>query len=399
MPTRGRKNSLEVLLPYGSRPLRVQGPPGSSICDFRPATPAPELRAALQAALAAPIGAPPWAEVARAAREVTIIVSDATRDEPRDAMLESLFASGALTHARVTLAVANGTHGPGDLGALGIDRFLEGADAIVNHDAHDPSDLVVVGVSRRGTPLRVHRCAVDADLVVMTGWIKPHYFAGFGAGAKAIFPGLGGNREVRQNHLLKTAPGSIAGRVDGNPCRDDLEEVLDHLPSQTFLLNAVGRPDHLAQAAVAGEPRQAFRRGAEIARPLFRVAAPLSRSVVVSDDGAVNRTLYQASKMVAAAAPLLLPGARLVIAAECADGIGGLDVVNRAIWDIGLKPRIPEDAEITLVSSLPAEVVAASYCVPGTSVEATIGQEATVFLPHASTALIDADSSESGGST
>src|SRR5690606_12682553 len=246
--------------------------------------------------------------------------------------------------------------------------------------------------TRRGTPVEIHRAVVEADLVVATGCIIPHYFAGYGAGIKALFPGLGGSASVRVNHRLKEEPGARAGVVDGNPCREDLEEVAEMLPRPPFILNAVLDDDGAARAAVAGEVRAAFRAGAAACEPLYRVRAAPSRAVVVSGKHPVTASLYQASKLVAAAAPLLAPGGTVVVAAECGEGTGPLDVVNRGIYEIGLRPRLPAEHRVVLVSSLPDEVVRQTYCEPAPSVEAALAgaPEPPLVLPRAGSLLCEA---------
>jgi nickel-dependent lactate racemase len=347
----------DIALPYGRAPVRCRID-GAVIAEARgPGGAPPPLAALLESALDAPIDTPRLETVPRG--RVTVVVSDATRAEPRAAMLAAVRAR--LGNAPITLAVATGTHGPCDIASLGIPPVLfEGATTVM-HDGHRDEGLVTIGTTRRGTPIRIHRCVVEADVVVATGVIRPHYFAGFGAGVKAVFPGLGGAREIRINHRLKEVAGARAGVVDENPCRTDMEEVADMLPGRLFLLNAVIDPDDVVRAAVAGDVRTAFRAGAALARPWFLAHAPRARTIVVSDELPVSGSLYQASKLVAAVAPLLLDGGTIVIAAECPDGTGPVDVVNRAIYEIGLKPRLPPRHRIVLLSSLPAREVEPTY--------------------------------------
>lgn len=120
----------------------------------------------------------------------------------------------------------------------------------------------------------------------------------------------------------------------------------------TLLLNGVCRPDGEIEDVVAGDTIDAFRVGAALARRLFTVRARASALVIASDALPVTATLYQAAKIAAAAAPLVAPGGTLVLAAECREGIGPLDVVNEAIFRIGVLPRLPPYARVVLVSDL-----------------------------------------------
>lgn len=348
------------------------------------------MEALLETALDAPLESPRLESLARAGGRVVVIVSDATRDDPRRAMLSAVRAR-LPTGVRLTVAIANGTHAPGPVDALGLDpRDLEGA-TVLNPDARDATAYVDVGRTARGTPVRVHRDLAAADLIVATGRIKPHYFAGFGAGCKAIFPGLGEDRAVRINHALKQEAGARAGNLHGNPCRDDLAEAAAMVGGARFLLNAVCDADGHGRAAVAGDVEAAFAAGAALCRPWFTVRAPRSRLVVVSDALPYTASLYQACKLAAAAAPLLLPGGTLVVVAECPDGIGPVETVNRAIYDIGIRPRLPAEHRIVLVSSLGPDDVSQTFCTWAPSVESVLEacEAKPVIIPHAGAAIVE----------
>jgi len=374
-----------VTLPYGAHPRVARVPDDAVVIELPIVRPAGELHALLEDALDVPIGAPPL----RAGGRAVVVVSDATRHEPRSAMVAAVLAR--LGTARLTIAVANGTHRPGEPRHLGLaDAWLQRAE-VINHDARAWHDLVQVGTSRRGTPMWVNRCLVEADQIIATGRIKPHYFAGFSAGAKALFPGLGENDAIRVNHRLKQHRDARAGVVDGNPCREDLEEIVDMLPVQPFLLNVVTDATGHVRAAVAGDMRAAFRAGCRACATLFRVDMPEADVIVVSDELPLVASLYQASKLVAAVASRLRPGGHIVLVAQCPDGVGPVDVVNEGIYRIGLAPRLPRDHTVHLVSDLDPAVVRGSYCRPARSVEAVIEQVSprrVVVAPRAGDLLV-----------
>jgi nickel-dependent lactate racemase len=350
----------------------------------------PGIEILLDAALAAPVGRPGLSSMP--GTRVTVIVSDPTRNEPRFEFLAALRAR--LPHRRWTLAIATGTHGPAAIDQLGIPSKILSGMRIVNHDGHAEADLVSLGTTARGTPVRVHRCVVETDLVIATGCIRPHYFAGFGAGVKAIFPGLGEATAIRRNHRLKTEPGARAGIVDGNPCRQDLEDAVSLVPTPTFLLNGVCGPDGLVHDAVAGDPVDAFRVGAARARGWFTVRAPRAHLVLASDGLPVTASLYQAAKIACAVAPLIADDGALVIIAECADGIEPLETVNEAIFRIGVLPRLPRSASIHLLSDLPDELVRRTLVRPVASLRTLLEHAADpiVVVPRASHLIIEAES-------
>jgi lactate racemase len=379
---------IRLELDYGRRPRSIEVPVGSLI--VRAPTPGddpPPLDHLIASALDHPVDAPRLDEQVPPGARVLVVVSDATRAEPRGQLVGAILAR-LPARTRITVAVATGTHAPSPLEDLASELAPADRQRIagwVNHDGGDRAALVTLGTTTRGTPVTVNRALLDADLIVATGCIIPHYFAGFGAGSKAIFPGLGGSVEVRINHRLKMEPGSRAGVVDENPCRADLEEAAALLPRPVFLLNAVLDDDGAARAAVAGDVFRAFRAGARLCDPLYRVTAPSCRRIVVSGRGPVTASLYQASKLVAAAAPLLAPGGTIIVAAECEQGVGPLDIVNRGIYEIGIKPRLPRDHRIVLVSDIARDEVERTYCEWAPSVEAALGagEDPPTIVPHA----------------
>lgn len=376
-------------LPYGRAPYPLDLRGRDATILALPAPPAARpLEPLLEAALDAPIDRPPIEQLGKSGDRVTVVVSDVTRREPRAEFLAALRAR--LPDRRWTLAIATGTHGPCGVDGLGIPAALLDGMTIVDHDGHSDDDLVALGTTSYGTVARVHRCVVESDLVVATGCIRPHYFAGFGAGVKAIFPGLGAARDVRHNHELKQVPGSRAGIVDGNPCRADLEAAVALLATPTFLLNGVCASDGSVVGAVAGDPRTGFRRGVELARPHFTVAAAPADLVIASDGLPITASLYQAAKIAAAMAPLVKPNGMLAIVAECPEGIGPVDVVNEKIFRIGILPRLASGARLGLISGLPRAVAGTTLLdwLPDVDAALSAVQGSVLVAPRASQILI-----------
>lgn len=387
--------ALRIALEYGLHPY-PGGLPNSARILVAPAarSPGPPVEELLRAALDRPIAAEPLEARVRSGSRVLVVVSDTTRSEPRSALLGAVLERVPRA-ASIAVAIATGTHGRCGRERLGIAPDLAArVDTWFDHDGANREGLVSIGCTSRGTPVTVHRAVVDADVTVATGCIIPHYFAGYGAGIKAIFPGLGGSVEARINHRLKEEPGACAGSVDGNPCREDLEEVAALLPRAPFLLNAVLDDTDVARAAVAGDVRQAFRVGARLCEALYRVRAAPARCVVVSGGHPVTASLYQASKLVAAAAPLVTPRGTVIVVADCADGVGPLEVVNRGIYEIGLRPRLPREHRIVLVSRLAREEVEPTYADWAPSLEAALeradGGDEPLVLPRAARLLCEA---------
>jgi len=375
---------MRVHLDYGSDGLPVDVP------DDRTVVVAPrhiqaldDPDGALAEALAHPTAGPPLPALVRAGQTVAISVCDITRAQPRQRMLEAIFAALPQTRpADVTILVATGTHRANTpeelermLGAELVARYR-----VVNHDARDEGSMVEVGRTSRGTRLRVSRCVVEADVIVSTGRVKPHYFAGYGGGAKGIFPGLGHDDDIRQNHKLKADPASSLGRADGNPCREDLEEAVRRIGRDTFLVNVVEAGGTIL-GAVAGDLVLAHRQAVRLLRPWVEVTAEPADVVIVSAPLPVSGSLYQASKLVPPAGLLLKDGGVVIVAAECPDGTGPLKTVNEGIFALGVRRFLPERYTLLLVSSMDEATVAQTYARYAPSLEAALAEARRITGP------------------
>ena len=253
---------MRVHLDYGSDGLDVDVPDDRTEIVtplFEP--PVPDPRAALTAALAAPIGRPPLGTLVRAGHRVAISVCDVTRAQPRELMLEALFA--AMPDVRpedVTILIATGTHRANTadelvrmLGAAIVERYR-----VVNHDARDDRSLAFAGRTASDVPIWLNRHWLDADVRITTGFVEPHFFAGFSGGPKMVAPGLAGLATTLVLHDARHIghPNATWGVTEGNPVHDDVREIA-RLTGVTFALDVALNRD---QAITAGVRRRAVRR-------------------------------------------------------------------------------------------------------------------------------------------
>lgn len=319
-----------------------------------------------RSALERPTGSPALMELAQGARSITVIVSDASRDEPRSEMLSVL--REAVPWERVTLVVAAGTH-------------AASADVVPPAFRDRPitvpgqgSRWVDLGRTPRGTRVRLLAEVAEAELVIATGRIRPHYFAGFSGGAKAIFPGSALPEDALDNHRLKADPSARLGRVEDNACRLDMEAAARLLPGRAFMLNVLSDVEGTPVAAAAGDPVAAHRALLAKARELFTVSAPRTRVVVVADRPPVTSSLYQASKLLPPAGALLSDGGIVILLADLTQGIGPVERVNRGIYELGVRPQLPLGHRVLLVSGLDAAAARAGYAEPRPSLDSALAE-------------------------
>ena len=351
---------MTILLGYGARPLPLDPVPGVRLRLVEAPRPVPvaDLRAELEDALAHPFGARPLAQVASSRTRVVVVVSGAARREPRAELFEAVRrALSAIPDDQLTVAIANGTHHPAPVERLGLPAEALRRHRVVNHDARDVAAMVDMGVTSRGTRLRVNRCLSEADLVVTTGAVRPHHAAGWGGGAKGIFPGLGLDEDIRKNRALADDPASALGQADANPCREDFEEAVRRLGRDTYVVNVVAVGSAVV-GAVAGDLVYAHREGVRIGRPWCEVEAAPADCVVVSAPLPVGESLRQSAKLVSRAGLLLRPGGTAILAVECGEGEG--ERARGAILEPFVRRWLPEGSALVVVSSLDAGTVTAA---------------------------------------
>ena len=271
----------------------------------READPLPDLGKAVQSALANPVGSRPIRELVKPGGRVCIAFTDMTRSSPdhilAPALLKEVEAAGVNREA-VTLLCATGMHRPSTreektakLGQEVLEHYR-----VVDHDAGDPRNLVDLGKTESGIPLSVNRLAFEADLLMATGIVEPHQYAGYSGGGKTVAIGAGGEALITFTHgpEMVDHPATRLGKISGNPFRRAVEEAA-RLAGLRFVLNVVQDEDKRPIAVFAGETEAAFEKCVEIARSVFEVPIPRQYDVAVAGVGyPKDENLYQASRAV-----------------------------------------------------------------------------------------------------
>ncbi|GAA3435539.1 lactate racemase domain-containing protein [Kutzneria kofuensis] len=142
-------------------------------------------RACLLAALRDPVAGPPLRARVRPGQTVAISACDGTRPQPREHMIPAILEEldGIVRLDDVVVLVATGTHRgntDAELRAMFGDDVVDSV-RIVNHDARERDSLAWVGRLGDDVPVWLNRTWLDADVRITTGFVEPHFFAGFSA--------------------------------------------------------------------------------------------------------------------------------------------------------------------------------------------------------------------------
>ena len=322
---------MRVRLAYGRKGLEIELPRERTIVIEPHQAPAlPDPNTALTAALRNPVAGPPLRELARPGQTAAISVCDITRAQPRREMVGAVLREfdGLVRPEDVTILIATGTHRantPAELQSMLGDEILRSC-RVINHDARDDSSLIDLGESGKGVPTRLCRHWLEADLRITTGFVEPHFFAGFSGGPKMVAPGLAGLDTVLTLHDAARVgdPRSTWGVIDDNPLHRDIRaisarpEARPHF-SVDVLLDRTQRITHV----FAGELFPMHAQACEAAGPIaMRETGRRFEVVVTTNSGyPLDQNLYQAVKGMSAAAQVVAEGGTILCAAECSDGI------------------------------------------------------------------------------
>jgi nickel-dependent lactate racemase len=318
-----------VDLKYGREGLAVSLPDATDVLATRfvPGIKA-EDRVILQA-LHEPIGSPPLKSLVEPGERVVVVHTDITRATPNDrilpVLLEELFRAG-IAAEDITLLNGLGTHRrqtEAELRAM-LGEWIVDNYRCLQHDCNDDANLIPLGESSLGHPVRINRTYLEADVRILTGFIEPHFFAGFSGGPKAILPSLAGVESVFTNHGLQMIadPQATWGITEGNPIWMEMREVA--LQTQpTFLLNVSLNARQEITGIFAGDMLAAHKKGCAFVKEsaMKPVDTPYDIVVTTNSGYPLDQNLYQSVKGMSAANQVVRDGGAIVIATACEDGL------------------------------------------------------------------------------
>lgn len=322
-------------VPFGAQYLDFTLPPGfhGTVVTSRTVPPLVDFSGAVSHALARPVNSQPLRRLAKSGHRVCIVFTDSTRAAPDHilvpALLRELEAAG-IKDTDITLLCGLGMHRPATgeeletkLGPTILRRYR-----VVNHDARNPNALVDLGRTDSGIPLCVNRLAVDADLLMATGLVEPHQYAGYSGGRKTVAIGAGGEPFIAATHgpQMVDHPGTRLGRILGNPFHQAVSLAADRA-GLNFILNAVLDDQARPVAVIAGEPHAAFAALVQAARGLYEVPIPRQFDLAVAGVGAPKDVnLYQASRAASylffAPTSVVRDGGVIILPAPTPEGVG-----------------------------------------------------------------------------
>ena len=324
-----------VELPYARKTLSVRMPRGCDVTVIRkrPMRPLEEPVAAIDAALVNPVAAAPLGTIAHGARSACIVVCDITRPAPNGlvlpALLETLLSAGMRAET-ITVLIATGLHRPNEgeelREVIGNDWVLDTV-RVENHFARNDSDHVDLGATAtRGTPVKLNRRFVEADLRIVVGLVEPHFMAGYSGGRKMVAPGIAHEETIRTFHSARFMehPGAIQCNLDGNPLHEEQLEILKMLGGEVWAVNTVLDEQRRLAFVNFGDIQASHLEAVDEVRRSSTVTVPKRFHTVVTSSAGhpLDKTYYQTVKGMVMPMDILAPNADLIVASACSEGLG-----------------------------------------------------------------------------
>ena len=405
---------MKVPIAYGKTGLHVELPEHTHVIQSEPLSGLEDEQRAIRDALQHPIEMPPLHECVSRGDKVVVTHSDITRPVPNDrilpVILEELESAG-VQREDITLLNALGTHRQqtDDELSMMLGQEIVSNYRCLQHNAFEDSNLVSMGTTTLGNPVRLNRLLVESDFRVYTGFIEPHFFAGFSGGPKAVLPALSGAESVLSNHgrNMIAHPKSTWGNVAGNPIWEEMREVaMKTMPA--FLVNVTINPSHAITGVFAGALLQTHEAGRSFVKQHVMVGVDALYDVVITSNNGypLDQNLYQTVKGMSAASRIVRKGGAIIMVAACQDGLpdhgryaallkeggtpqGVLDMIaqpgfgEQDQWQVQIQAQIQLDADVYVYSEgLTDQQIEQALLRPCRNISKTVDDLIAKYGPH-----------------
>jgi nickel-dependent lactate racemase len=392
-----------------------------------PVEPLNDVQEAIQGALSHPIGTKPLRELASRGIRACIVFTDVTRSCPDHLLVPAILTElekAGVNDEDITLLCATGMHRVSTpeekiakLGAELVKRYR-----VIDNEPQNPQVLVDLGIISGEVRVNMHRAVVEADLVIATGIVEPHQYAGYSGGNKTVAIGAAGESLIAYTHgaAFIDNPLTRLGRIEGNPFQEAVNEAAKRV-NLSFIVNVVLDGEKQVLCVQAGEPKQTFQELVAFAKSIYEVPIPHQYDIAIGGVGfPKDSNLYQASRAASylffAPTPVVRRGGIIIIPARCEEGAGAgvgeqrfltamreapniqfiLDDARRKGYPPGqqrafVMAKVLEQTHVIIVGSESPDLITACKMIPAPTMkdaliiaEKEIGKSADVLIvPHA----------------
>lgn len=395
---------MKIKLAYGENGLTVDLPDAiTTVIQPSHCNGLEDEKAALWHCLNKPINAPPLRHWANSKSKICITFTDITRATPNNRLIPWLLEYLSFVPKKnITLLNSLGSHRPNTKEELErmLTPYVVNNYKVVHNDPENPEAHVKVGSLKNGAPAFISKHVVEADLRIVTGFIEPHFFAGFSGGPKGILPGAAYIETIMENHRAENiaSPNATFGITEGNPIWEEMRDVAMKV-GPSFLINVTLNDERKITGIFAGDVIEAHKKGAEFVKKSAMQPVKQKYDIVITTNSGypLDLNLYQGVKGMSAAARIVKEGGTIILACECRDGIpynssyekmlkeGSTpdELLNNILnskatrpdqWQVQIQAQIQKKARVYLYSSLSDEHIKNAHLIPCRNIEKTVAE-------------------------
>ncbi|MFH0991705.1 MAG: nickel-dependent lactate racemase [bacterium] len=332
---------MKIHLAYGKNGLEVEVPENNllKILSHGAASPVQNPEETVRTALDGPIDSSSLRELSAGKRSAVIVICDITRPVPNRILLPpilEILKKNGIDRSAITILIATGLHRPSTLEEI---ETMVGSEiareyTIISHKARVAEEQHYFGKTKRGTPVFIDKRYCSAGLKITLGFIEPHLMAGFSGGCKLIAPGCAGEETIKALHApgILEHPDCREGSIDNNPLHHELLEIA-RMAGHDFIVNVSLNPNGQITGIFAGHPEHAHETGIRAVRTMVAASVNKPADIVITTSAGypLDLTYYQAIKGLTASLPAVKKGGMIILAAECAEGLGSPEFTAMAI--------------------------------------------------------------------
>lgn len=193
---------------------------------------------------------------------------------------------------------------------------------VIDHN-HGSSNLVDVGETHRGTPVKVNAHYHSASLKIAVGETRVDQYNGFTGAHNAVVPGVSSGATLIENRKHYMEAEIVPSVIELNPIKEDAMEAV-RLAGLDFAVNIVTNFEGRIIGIHAGGFEETWGRAINTLSGSYEVSVEENADICIVSAGGrpYDQSLYTSSLAVKTASAVTKRNGTIILLAECSSGLG-----------------------------------------------------------------------------